>query len=574
MIQLREYQQAAIDSLFNWWAAGRIGEDPLISIPTGGGKTIIFAALIQRLLTEYPGVSVLILAHRKELISQAEDKLLSVWPQAPVGVYAASLNRREIRPITIASRDTIARVIDDVGQFTFVIIDEAHRISNKDEGQYRTMIGKLRAQYEHLVVIGFTATPFRLGQGRIYGEGKPFAGLAYKIGMLELIKQGYLSALTSIVPKAGQIDTTGVKTVAGDYDEKQLENRATAEGIIESAVDEWLETAFQRGRKASVFFCVSVKHAELTRDEIRRRGIDCETVHGKCSNSERERVLNGFDRGDFPALTNVSVLIEGWDSPRVDCIVMMRPTKSSALYCQQVGRGLRLFPNKQDCLVLDFGGNIELLGPVDQADEKEPKPKKRKPCPECQFSNEPDAVVCAKCGALLNQAAPYRRCGEWDESVGAFIGGCGHKNPTAAIECEECGKLFVRHNAQAKHGGLISTEHAYEDFPVESVRWSVNTSRTSGGTYLRLAFTSGLFEVFYKNLFIGYGGYAGTKAIKEWAMLTENGSTPADAYEAVDLLDDGEESIRSISGITVDIASRWKDIVRFSFAVTEELTHE
>lgn len=544
-MDLRPYQQAAIDALFAWWAAGRQGEDPLVCLPTAAGKTIIFSALIKRLLTEYPGVSVLILAHRQELISQAEAKLRHVWPAAPVGVYAASLGRREVRPITIASRDTIAPVVRAVGQFTFLIIDEAHRISVKDEGRYRKLIAELREQYEDLVVIGFTATPFRLGQGRIYGPGKPFADLAYHVGMLDLIKQGYLAPLTSLAPMAGTIDTEGVKTVGGDFNERQLEERATAEGIIDAALDEWQATAYAQGRRATVFFCVSILHAGLVKEALLRRGIEADAVSGETPAEERARLLTDFAAGGFPALCNVGVLTEGWDCPRCDCIVLLRPTKSASLYVQMVGRGLRLSPEtgKTDCLILDFGGNIERLGPVDQADEKEPRQTKRD----------------------QREEAPYRRCGDWDPSTSCFRNGCGHKNPPAAIKCEQCGQLFIRHEAEAKRGGLISSERSLQDFEVERLSWRVAYSQASGQPYLRLGYHCGLFETFYRNLMIGYAGYAGQKAALEWAGLTTRGTSPMTPEQAAWLLDQGEEVLRQPRLITVDVASRWKDIVRSDY---------
>lgn len=545
-MNLRPYQQSAIDALFRWWEQGRQGEDPLICLPTASGKTVIFSALIQRLIREYPGVSVLILAHRKELIVQAEEKLLRVWPEAPVGVYAAGLGRRELNRVTIASRDTIAPVVDAIGQFTFVIVDEAHRMNVKEEGRYRQLIGKLRQQYEHLVVIGFTATPFRLGQGRIYGEGKPFADLAYHVGMLKLIEQGYLSPLTSLSPASGTIDTAGVKTTAGDYNEHELEQRATATGVVEAAVKEWIETAYIHGRQASVFFCVSILHAGLVAEAIARRGIDAAVVTGQTPDAERDQLLRDFNDGAFPALCNVGVLTEGWDCPRVDCIVLLRPTKSAGLYVQMCGRGLRLFPGKENCLVMDFGGNIERLGPVDEADEPEPKKRQNK--------------------AEASQEAPYKRCGTWDQEEQIFSGGCGHKNSTAATECEECGRPFIRHEAEAKRGGVISSERAIETFPVESVSWRVVLSQRSGNTYLRIAYHCGLFERFYRNLMIGYPGYAGDRAQREWMGLTTLGTAPGSPEEAAWLLDTGNEQLRPVASITVDVASRWKDILRTTYA--------
>lgn len=544
-MQLYWYQKEAVDAPFKWWAAGRIGEDPLIRIPTAGGKTIVFSEIIKRLLREYHGVNVLVLAHRKELISQAEQKLLSVWPDAPVGVYAASLNRREVRRITIASRDTIINVIDEIGQFTFVIVDEAHRISNKEEGQYRKLISALRQQYNHLVVIGFTATPFRLGQGKIYGEGKPFADLAYSVGMLELIEQGFLSPLTSIAPVNGKINTDGVKLVAGEFNEKQLTERATAEGVIESAISEWLDTAYLQGRQSSVFFCVSVVHAEKTVECLRQKSINAFFIDGKTKDTERAQILSAFDAGEFPALVSVNVLTEGWDCPRVDCIVLMRSTHSAAAYCQMIGRGLRLFNGKTNCLILDFGGNIERLGPVDLAGESEPKKKKGKQ----EEKGE----------------APYKRCGEWSHRESTFVGGCGHKNPPAASKCEKCGQLFIRHCNEAKHGGIVSTERVLEDFVVERVSYGLAVSRATGNQYLRIIYHCGIFDVFYKNIMLSYPGYAGNKALKEWVMLTNHGTLPDTPQQAVLLLDSKQESLKQPHSITVDVASRWKDIVRFDF---------
>jgi len=288
-----------------------------------------------------------------------------------------------------------------------------------------------------------------------------------------------------------------------------------------------------------------VLHAELVKDGLINRGIAAECVTGSTPDTERARILAGFDSGEFPALTNVGVLTEGWDCPRADCIVLLRPTKSSALFVQMVGRGLRLSPEtgKTDCLILDFGGNIERLGPVDQADEREPKQNKRK----------------------VEQEAPYRRCGEWDAQAQGFVGGCGHKNAPAAIKCEVCGQLFVRHEDTAKRGGLISSERALKDFDVERVSYRIGTSQSTGNSYLRISYHCGLFETFYKNLMLGYGGYAGQKAVKEWAFLTEHGTTPDTPERAVWLLDMHQETIKQPVSITVDVASRWKDIHAFHF---------
>lgn len=557
-MQLRPYQAAAIQSLFDWWGAGRQGEWPCINLPTGAGKTVVFSALLQRLFAEYPGVSALILAHRKELIEQAEEKLLRVWPAAPVGVYAAALDRREgWAPILIASRDTIARRLDDIGQRTFVIVDEAHTINQKEEGRYRAILAELKARYPDLVVIGFTATPFRLGQGRIYGKGKLFSDCAFKLGMADLIDQKHLAPLTARTGDQGEIDTDGVATTAGDFNEKQLAERACVDVLVDAALADWKEKALDAGRHASVFFCVSKLHATLVSEKLHALGIDCPAVFGDTPAGERAALLAGFARGDFPAIANVGILTEGWDCPRTDCIVLLRPTQSVALYVQMVGRGLRLSPatGKHDCLVLDYGGNIARLGPVDCADISEPGAgKKREKLPPCN--------VCTR--------DLCKTCGEWvpahDTEPGHWRDGCGHHNATGAKQCEACGQPFLSHDTRAANGGIVSSEivRRIEVFQVEEITCRVATSR-EGRDYLRVAYRVSLFETFYRNLMLGYPGYAGQKAAQQWLEMTGQGgvTTPGEACERADFL--------PVIEIHVDMNSKWKDIVHVDYA--EELRH-
>lgn len=559
-MQPRPYQSAAVQSLFDWWAAGRQGEWPCVVLPTAAGKTVIFSMLLKRLFDEYPNVTALILAHRKELIEQAEAKLKSVWPSAPVGVYAASLGRREpAARILVAARDTVANKLDHIGQRTFVIIDEAHNINQREEGRYRQILADLKERYPHLVVIGFTATPFRLGQGRIYGKGKLFADVCFKVGMQDLIKQGYLAPLTSQAVGAGEIDTTGVRTVGGDFDEHQLAEIATADALVDAALADWKAKAFDTGREATVFFCVSRLHAQIVSEKLARVGIDCPFVTGETPDAERAALLAGFARGDFPAIANVGILTEGWDCPRCDCIALLRPTQSAALYVQMVGRGLRLSDNKRDCLVLDYGGNIKRLGPVDEADISEPKggKKRNKASGPCQVCNRD---LC-------------KTCGEWtigDDGKGAFAHGCGHHNATGAKQCEACGQPFISHDATAAAGGILSTERVIEAFDVEEVTCRVATSR-EGKRYLRVAYRVSLFETFFKNVMLGYPGYAGAKAAREWEQIAACGEAPDTPDMAVHNIDSGDYILNPVRRIYVDTASKWKEIVRVEY---KEVEHE
>lgn len=553
---LRDYQQAAIDSLWAWWAAGRQGEHPLICLPTGSGKTVVFSALLRRLFAEYPGqVSALVLAHRKELISQAESKLLATWPGAPVGVYSAALKRKQIRPITIAARDTIAPVIDKCGKFTFVLVDEAHLINQKEAGRYRDIIARLTRRNPDLVVIGFTATPFRLGQGRIYGPGKLFAGLAYQARITDLIAAGYLANITSMSGRADSlINLDGVKTTAGDFNQAQLAERSTDDAVVEAALEDWKAKAFDAGRKCTVFFCVTRLHAQMVSEKLARMGIDCPVVSGETPAAERDAILAGIDCGEFPAIANVGILTEGWDCTRVDCIALLRPTQSAALYVQMVGRGLRLHPGKTDCLVLDYGGNIIRLGAIDEASEPEPTQRKK--------------------------AAPAEQqpkiCGTWQHAdmtgPSRWIGGCGQDNAPSARFCKRCLQPFpghVTHSGEATEGGILSTERRVEEFEVEDITATVRHSRTTGRAYLRLDYRSGLMEHFYKNLMLGYEGFAGSRAAREWRDITGSHLTPATPEDALAALDSGAASLRPVRLIRCDMGSKYKDIVQIEYDLKE-----
>lgn len=545
-MELRPYQEGALTAIEGWWSAGRQGEPMLICASTGAGKTVIFAELCKRLLTNFPGVSVLILAHRKELIEQTESKLKAVWPEAEVAVYAASLNRRETGQLMVASRDTIARVIDDIGHVTFLIIDEAHRISNKEEGRYRDIIHTLKAKYEHLVVIGFTATPYRLGQGKIYGKGKLFSDMAYSIGLRTLINDGHLVDYRfPVVDDAAVINTEGIKTIGGDFDEGELSDRATANGMVKAAVEDWLEQASDRN--SSVFFCISILHAELVSDELKRHGVACPVVTGMTPMSERSDSLKRFAAGEFRAIANVGVLTEGWDCPRCDCIVLLRPTQSASLYVQMGGRGLRLFEGKTNCLIMDFGGNVQRLGKLEDATEPEPGNK---------VKGESKKATTKTCGTWMH--------GTGDDS-GHWHDGCGCENAPAARECKQCHKPFFEHATKAF--GTDAQGRKLKKFEVESITAMVCNSRSSGRDYVRVAYNCGLFQTFYQNVMLGYDGYAGEKAARQWARIT--GQWVTDVYSALE--HDGMSAEvacfvpASVSHITVDLASKWKEITEVTY---------
>jgi len=401
-MELRPYQAdccAAIDE-----ALATRDDNPLAVLPTGGGKTIVFADLIKRYLTTWPGTRIMVLAHIRELIAQAADKLRKVWPEAPVGVYSAGLGARDMMmPVTIAGIQSVFRKAHDFEPFDLVFVDEAHRIPLKSEGIYRRFLADAKLANPRLRVVGFTATPYRLAGGSIVGPTHILNHICYQANVRELIEQGYLSPVTSRHGDASA-DVSGVAIRAGEFVAGQLSRAVDTPDLVESAVAETLARAADR--KSLIFFCISVEHAQHVAAALARRAIEAPVIHAKTPDDERERNIRRFDRGEVRALCNVNVLSEGFDSTRIDCIVMLRPTASAGLYMQQVGRGLRLHPGKVNCLVLDFAGNVERHGPIDQVKVKGSKggggggPPPVKICPKCNTYVLASSGECSECGYL------------------------------------------------------------------------------------------------------------------------------------------------------------------------------
>lgn len=559
-MELRPYQRAAIDALFAWWEIDkRQGENPLIVAPTGAGKTIIFATLIQEILTRWRGTRILVLAKNIELVEQAESKLCAVWPAAPVGVYCAGAGRREIDQVTIASRDSIVGALDDAGAFDLVFIDEAHGVAPGENTRYRKIIADLKRANPSLHVIGFTATPFRTGQGYIYGDDDRhlFAGVAYEIKIRQLIADGYLAPVTAKAVESGVIDTDGIRTTAGDFNRKELDDRASDLDVVAAAVREWYRLAYSAGRRATLFFCVSVAHAELVSWTVWKEfGIRVPVVTGETPKAEREDILTAFAAGRLAGVANVAVLTEGFDAPVTDCVTLLRPTKSLGLYLQMVGRGLRLAPKKENCLVLDFGECIDRFGPIDTAQPaKRSKSEKRsKTCPECSEVVSFFARKCPACGFEF-QARPVKICDE-----------CGAENAPSAARCIGCDHVFARHGRRATNGGILSTETRIESFEITEMSATAEKSKR-GNVYLRVRYASGLFQSFYRNLMIGMDGYAGRKAIGEWASMTVPGTpVPPTANAAALAIRRDPSILRPVERIFVDMADKYRTIERVQYA--------
>jgi DNA repair protein RadD len=397
----RPYQAEALDALDSHLC--ETDEHPLVVLPTGAGKSPFMAWAIQRWAAEHPPLRVLVLAHIRELVRQNSEKMRTVWPQADIGIFSAGLGRKDRRRrITFANVQSIYRHVRDLAPFDVVFIDEAHRIPASAETMYRQLIHDAKTASNHRVrFVGVTATPYRLDGGLIYGPDQLFRRVTYSAGVKDLIGAGYLCQLRSKGGEA-EIDTRGVHIRQGEFVTDEIESRAMADGMVAGAVREMI--ARMTGRRTVLVFCVTIDHAEAVAAELARSGELAHVVSMRTPTDERDAIVSQFSSGRIRWVCNVNVLSEGFDAQRIDGIVMLRPTTSPGLYYQQVGRGLRIHPDKADCLVLDFAGNVRRHGPIDEirAKRKSKDPGEGeapvKKCPACAELIAPASAICPCCG--------------------------------------------------------------------------------------------------------------------------------------------------------------------------------
>lgn len=340
-MQMRPYQQAAREAVHREWDEGR--NRTLLVLPTGCGKTIVFAKITEDEVRS--GSRVLILAHRGELLQQAADKLERTSGLKCAVEKAEQTCLGEWYRVTVGSVQTLMRqkrlAQFPPDYFQTIIIDEAHHAIS---GSYQVILEHFAGAH----VLGVTATPDR---GDKQNLGKVFDSLAYEYTLPQAIHEGYLTPIRALTVPV-QIDFTHVGTAAGDY----------KPGDIATALDPYLdqiaaEMAKHCADRKTVVFLPLVKTSQKFRDILCRHGFRAAEVNGE--SDDREQVLQDFSNGKYNVLCNSMLLTEGWDCPEVDCVVVLRSTKVRALYCQMVGRGTRLAEGKDHLLLLDFLWNTE-----------------------------------------------------------------------------------------------------------------------------------------------------------------------------------------------------------------------
>lgn len=411
MISLRPYQTEAVRAIYDYFRSQQ--GNPLIVLPTGAGKSLTMAAFIQGAIQQYPTTRIILLTHVKELIEQDAQAIIHYWPEAPIGIWSAGVGQKTKAQITVAGIQSIHGLPAKFGGTDLVIIDESHLVSKKSDTMYGRFLAGLRHYNPALKVIGFTATPYRMDSGLLTdGDERIFTDIAYEAHVGQLIKDGYLCPL---VAKNGatKADLAGVHTRGGEFVPAELQAAMDKDELIQGALDE--VATYAHDRNHILGFCAGVEHAAHCAAAARSRGWTADFVTGDMSAGERESKIGAFKSGRIRFLFNAMLLTTGFDAPHIDCILMLRPTKSTGLYVQIMGRGLRKHHTKENTLVLDFAGNVERHGPIDQIRIKKKREGKGegvsvapvKECPSCHELLHPSVMLCPGCGHEWQAAAPH-----------------------------------------------------------------------------------------------------------------------------------------------------------------------
>lgn len=336
-VELRPYQQEAKQIAYDTWKQGRSG---ILYLATGTGKTVIAAEIAKEI-----NGRALFLVHREELAYQTIAKFKLIWPNISVGLVKGQSNEID-KQIVVASVQTLSREkrLDLIQQqhFDVIFVDECHHAAARS---WQNILNSFNCPK-----IGLTATPMRADKKSIQSI---FESVIFKYSIYSGIKDNYLAPLRGITYRL-PTDLSNLKVTCGDFQLKKLEEVFSFAKHIELVYDAWNTNASD---KKTIVFAVSVKHAELLEQQFNSQGVKCKSLSIKNTSEERQQILTDFSQNKLQVLISCLILTEGFDEPSVNCVVMARPTMSESLYIQMIGRGLRLFPKKEDCLVIDMVGN-------------------------------------------------------------------------------------------------------------------------------------------------------------------------------------------------------------------------
>lgn len=539
IFQDRPYQTDAVASIWEYFRTHRTG-NPLVAMPTGTGKSVVIARLLQSVFNPFPQQRVMLLTHVKELIAQNYAKLQALWSFAPAGIYSAGLNKKETHaPITFAGIASVHKMWAMFGHIDLVLIDEAHLISPNDATMYRKFLAGLLSINPYLRVIGLTATPWRLGHGHLCeassdkdGNEIPplFTDVCYDLttpeGFNHLIDEGYLIPLVP-KPTKTEFDVQGLHTRGGEYIEKEMQERFDKEEITEEALKEAIAIAHEHNLKKWLVFTSGVEHADNVGDMLTLMGVSNRVVHSK--REGRDESIRLFRKNEITAIVNNNVLTTGFDDPEIDLIIVLRATQSSALWVQMLGRGTRphfvgdhdlntregrfaaiVEGGKLFCMVLDYARNTSRLGPIN------------------------DPVIPGRKGEGGGQA-PVKicdRCETYNHASARYCGGQPFKTPLG------CGMEFLfetKFKETASSDELIKiVEPKISVVNVDHISYDRHTKEGSP-PMVKVSYYCG-YKCYNEFVCVEHANYAGKKARAWWKERAPDVPFPLNTDDALSVI--------------------------------------
>lgn len=398
-MELRKYQREAIDALYSYWDANT--GNPLIVLPTGTGKSLVIAKFIEGATRAWPETRILICTHVKELVGQNYNEFMLLMPFSDTGIYSAGLGRKDKQnQILFCGIQSVYKKAYELQRCDILFIDESHTIPPEGEGMWLSFIADLKTINPSMKVIGLTATDYRLDSGNLTGNGI-FHDVCYRYDVLRALEEGYLCP---VIPKnmVTQYDVSQVGKRGGEYIAGELERAVNIDALTISAINE-IEV-YGAERKSWLIFASGNKHAAAIHAELQLRGYSGACVTQDTERAVRDRAVIDIKSGAIRYIVNNKIFTTGFNAPNIDLIADLGPTQSAGLHVQKVGRGMRNWPGKVNCLLLDFARNVFRHGPIDRIKGRDKRgggdgDAPVKVCEECHCVCFAGCRVCPDCGA-------------------------------------------------------------------------------------------------------------------------------------------------------------------------------
>lgn len=546
-LKLRPYQRPARQAVFDY-IRDNPGLNPLVAMPTGSGKTAVIVDLVNHAHTKW-NTKILVISHVKEILEQ-NYSALSNWldmdtfdhedanskisecndPNADketsvLGMYSAGFDKREIRQVTVAGIQSIYKKANLFKDYKFIIVDECHLISPDNNSMYQKFFDEL----DNPRICGLSATCFRLGQGYLTTPpNNLFHEIVYDLTSMDsfnqLVKDGYLCDLVS--KSTGiKLDPDKIKKIKGDYSVTDMSDKFDRWEITSKAVNEIITAG--ANYKKWLIFAIDIEHADHIAEALNEKNISAMSIHTK-SDLDRDFLLNEFRQNRIRALVNVNILTTGLDIRDIDLVVLLRPTTSPVLHVQMIGRGMRPYPGKDHCLVLDFAGNTLRLGPINDVHVE----TKRK------GKGDPPAKMC-----------PVDKCKTICHIKAKFCPKCNHKFQ------------FLQKISDITDETILIAKDEPMWYDVNNTEYKMHPGYGNKPDIMKVTYTCGLkqFNEYICLQHKGYAGYLAKLFIKK--RLPDNSEMPTTVREALKLSD----LYMPATGILVKEKRKFPEIVRYRF---------